>query len=72
MKCIKCTTKNINSANYCRKCGNKFLSEEQKAAKRWTLVWFLEWIDKIKSLWKKKRHLLMKISDFRKKYLMIL
>lgn len=52
MKCIKCQTKNINSANYCRKCGNKFLEEERKAAKKWTLVWFLEGIDKIKSLWK--------------------
>lgn len=65
MKCIKCTTKNINSANYCKKCGNKFLEEEQKAAKRWTLVWFLEWIDKIKSLWKFSfitDHILFKIG----------
>lgn len=52
MKCIKCTTKNINSANYCKKCGNKFLEAEQKSAKRWSLVWFLERIDDIKSLWK--------------------
>lgn len=52
MKCIKCQTKNINSANYCRKCGNKFLEVEQKSAKKWTLVWYLEGIDKIKSLWK--------------------
>lgn len=52
MKCIKCKAKNINSANYCRQCGNKFLKEEQIAAKRWTLVWFLECIDKTKSLWK--------------------
>lgn len=66
MKCIKCTTKNINSANYCRRCGNKFLLEEQKAAKRWTLVWFLEWIDKIKSLWKFSfitDHILFKIGS---------
>lgn len=66
MKCIKCTAKNINSANYCRKCGNKFLEEEQKAAKRWTLVWFLEWIDKIKSLWKFSfitDHILFKIAS---------
>lgn len=66
MKCIKCTTKNINSANYCRKCGNKFLEEEQKAAKKWTLVWFLEWVDKIKSLWKFNfitDHILFKIGS---------
>ena len=66
MKCIKCKEKNINSASYCRKCGNKFLEEEKKAAKRWTIVWFLEWIDKIKSLWKFSfitDHILFKITS---------
>lgn len=66
MKCIKCEEKNINSANYCKKCGNKFLEEEQKNAKKWTLVWFLEGIDKIKSLWKFSfitDHILFKIGS---------
>lgn len=66
MKCIKCLEKNISSANYCKTCGNKFLEEEQKAAKKWTLVWFLEWLDKIKSLWKFSfitDHILYKISS---------
>ena len=66
MKCIKCRTKNIGSANYCKKCGNKFLEVEQKAAKKWTLVWFLEGIDKIKSLWKFSfitDHILFKVAS---------
>lgn len=49
MKCIKCKTKNINSANYCKKCGYHFSENEQKIAKRWTLVGFLELFDKIKN-----------------------
>ena len=46
MKCIKCGTKNINKANYCKTCGYHFSKEEQKAAKKWSLVWILECIDK--------------------------
>ncbi len=50
LKCIKCTTDNIISANYCKNCGYHFSKGEQKAAKRWTLVWFLEGIDTIKGI----------------------
>lgn len=52
MKCKKCHKKNIDNANFCQKCGNKFSEEEKNAVKKGTLVWYLEWIDKIKSLWK--------------------
>jgi len=50
LKCIKCTTDNIISAHYCKNCGYHFSEGEQKAAKKWTLVWFLEWIDTIKGI----------------------
>jgi len=50
MKCIKCRDNNINQANYCKKCGYHFSEAEQNAAKKWTLVWYLELFDKIKSL----------------------
>lgn len=50
MKCIKCTEKNINSANYCKKCGYNFSDIERNAARRWSFVWFLEKIDKIKEI----------------------
>ena len=49
MKCKKCSCKNINSANFCNNCGNKFTEKEQKKAKRWTLVWLLEGYDKLMS-----------------------
>ena len=49
MKCKKCFTKNINSANYCNNCGNKFTEQDRKKAKKWTPVWFLEGYDKIMS-----------------------
>lgn len=65
MKCVKCKSKNNYNSNYCKKCGNKFSKKEQKKAKRWTLVWFLEGIDKIKSLWKFSfitDHILFKIA----------
>ncbi len=50
MECIRCKTKNVNKANYCKNCGYHFSKEEQKAAKKWTLVWFLECFDKAKSI----------------------
>lgn len=65
MKCKKCKSDNNYSYNYCKKCGNKFTKKEQNKAKRWTLVWFLEKKDKIKSLWKFSfitDHILFKIA----------
>lgn len=50
MKCIKCQTENVNKANYCKNCGNHFTKKEQESAKKWSFVWFLEKIDKIKSI----------------------
>lgn len=50
MKCIKCKVENINKANYCKKCGYQFSEREQKAARKWNLVWFLEQIDNVKSI----------------------
>lgn len=52
MKCKKCHIKNIDNANYCKKCGNKFSEKEKQENKKGTIVWFLEWLDKIKALWK--------------------
>ncbi len=46
MKCIKCLTKNINQANYCKKCGYEFSDEERKVAEKWTLVWVLKKCEK--------------------------
>lgn len=48
MKCKKCKTDNINQANYCKRCGNKFTDEEKKEAHKWTFVWFLEGLENIK------------------------
>lgn len=45
MKCIKCRQENINSANYCKKCGYHFSKSEQKIAKSHTLVGKLENIE---------------------------
>lgn len=50
MKCIKCLTKNINQANYCKKCGYKFSDKEREAASRWTLVWCIKKAEKIKEI----------------------
>ena len=50
MKCIKCKTKNINKANYCKKCGYHFSKKEQEASRKWSFVWFLEKKDKIMSI----------------------
>lgn len=46
MKCIKCRTKNINKANYCKKCAYKFSEVEQKAARKKTVVGKIEWLEK--------------------------
>ena len=50
MKCIKCQSKNRNYANYCKNCGYHFSKEEQEAASKWSLPWFLEKIDNFKKL----------------------
>lgn len=47
MKCIKCQSKNINKANYCKNCGYHFSKEEQEAAKKRTLVGKIERLEKI-------------------------
>lgn len=46
MKCIKCTTENINKANYCKKCKYKFSKKEQEIAHSNTIVGKLELIEK--------------------------
>lgn len=47
MKCIKCQSKNINKANYCKNCGYHFSKAEQEAAKKRTLVGKIERLEKI-------------------------
>ncbi len=46
MKCIKCRTKNITKAKYCKKCAYEFSKEEQKAARKKTLIGKIEWLEK--------------------------
>ena len=48
--CKECHKENIIDAKYCIKCGNKFTDKEIKKAQRFTFVWFLKIIDKIKSI----------------------
>ncbi len=50
MKCIDCKTKNINDANYCIKCCHKFTEEEQKKAKKKTIVGIIESIENAYSI----------------------
>ena len=64
MKCIKCTEKNINKANYCKKCAYKFSKKEQEIARQHTSVGKLELIEKIYNVCKLKiitDHILFKI-----------
>lgn len=63
MKCIKCLTKNINEANYCKNCGYKFDDREREAAKRWTPVWILEKIEKFIKIIKGEFDFLSFITD---------
>ncbi len=63
MKCIKCQTKNINQANYCKNCGNEFTEKEKKAAARWTFVWILEKIEKGISIFKGEFKILSIVTD---------
>ena len=46
MKCIKCRTKNITKANYCKSCVYKFSKAEQKAARKKTIIGKIEWLEK--------------------------
>ncbi|MBE6146864.1 MAG: zinc ribbon domain-containing protein [Firmicutes bacterium] len=50
MECIKCQTKNINKANFCKKCGYHFSKAEQDSAKKGTFVWVLEKVNDLKSI----------------------
>jgi len=47
MKCIKCLSKNIYKANYCRNCGYQFSSKEQKIAKRKTIIGKIEYLEEL-------------------------
>lgn len=49
MKCSKCKCENIISANYCRKCGEKFSDEEKKIARRKTWVGKLELLEEARA-----------------------
>lgn len=46
MKCIKCTEKNINKANYCKKCAYKFSKKEQEIARKHTIIGKLDLLEK--------------------------
>ena len=48
MKCIKCGTKNVHNANYCKKCAYEFSLVEQKAAEKWTLIGIVKRIEDLK------------------------
>ena len=48
MKCIKCGTKNVHNANYCKKCSYEFSLEEQKAAEKWTFIGIVKRIEELK------------------------
>lgn len=63
MKCIKCLTKNINQANYCKNCGYVFNDKEREIASRWTPVWILEKFEKIKNICSGKFDFLSFITD---------
>lgn len=47
MKCSQCGEKNIVSASYCKKCGNRFTKEEKKKARDKTFIGKLEKIEEI-------------------------
>jgi len=66
MKCIKCGTKNITKANYCKHCAYKFSKEEQKAARRKTFIGKIEILEnayKVCTLKKFTGHILFKIAS---------
>lgn len=46
MKCIKCKSINISSANYCKSCGYKFSEEEKEKAKNKSIIGIIEKIEK--------------------------
>lgn len=48
MKCIKCGTKNVHNANYCKKCAYEFSIEEQKAAEKWTFIGVIKRVEDLK------------------------
>ncbi len=47
MRCVKCGIKNITKADYCKRCGYKFSEEEQKKARRKTVIGKIELIESI-------------------------
>jgi len=47
MRCIKCGIKNITSANYCKRCANKFTKKEQKKSRQKTIVGKIELIENV-------------------------
>ncbi len=47
MRCRKCKDSNITQANYCKKCGNKYTTQEQTKARKKTFVGHLEEFEKI-------------------------
>lgn len=66
LKCIKCETENIRGASFCKNCGYEFTKQEKEVVKKWGIVWFLEKIDKIKSVWNLgfiTDHILFKIGS---------
>lgn len=66
MKCIKCETKNITKANYCKNCAYEFSKEEQKAARRKTFIGKIEILEnayKVCTLKKFTGHILVKIGS---------
>lgn len=66
MKCIKCETKNITKAKYCKNCAYKFSKEEQKVARRKTFIGKIEILEnayEVCTLKKFTGHILFKIAS---------
>lgn len=66
MKCIKCRTKNITKANYCKRCAYKFSEVEQKAARKKTFIGKIEILENAYNVCTLKKftgHILFKIGS---------
>ena len=64
MKCVKCKTKNIIKASFCKKCGYKFSDLEKKTARKKTLIGKIEFLEKLYNKFSLKfitDHILFKI-----------